>query len=53
MTHDHDDKPQNKRTGRPPNELPLLNTTPERLAEELLKQRPLRDVEAEQKAERG
>ncbi len=37
------------RTGRPPEPLPKLNTTPENLAKELLKQRPLHDVELEKR----
>ncbi len=39
--------------GRPPEPLPKLETTPEALAKALLGQRPLRDVEREQKAARG
>ena len=35
--------------GRPMKPLPKLDTTPEKLAKELLKQRPLVDVEREQK----
>lgn len=42
-----------KRTGRPVRVLPKLQTTPEALAKALLKQRPLRDVEQEQKRELG
>ena len=48
MTEQH--KPKR---GRPSEALPKLNTTPETLAKELLTQRPLRDVEREQKAARG
>ena len=39
--------------GRPPEPLPKLETTPEALAKALMGQRPLRDVEREQKAARG
>ncbi len=42
-----------KRTGRPVRVLPKLQTTPEALAKALLKQRPLKDVEQEQKGELG
>ena len=42
-----------KRTGRPVRVLHTLQTTPETLAKALLKQRPLKDVEQEQKGERG
>ena len=42
-------KDRKPRTGRPKQPLPKLNTTPEALAKELLKQRPLRDVEQERK----
>ena len=41
------------RTGRPRRELPKLKATPETLAKELLKQRPLKDVEQEQKGKLG
>ena len=41
------------RTGRPVTLLPKLQATPEALAKELLKQRPLRDVEQEKKGELG
>ena len=40
---------QKPRSGRPPQPLPKLQTTPETLAKELLKQRPLKDVEQEQR----
>ena len=46
-------KKHKKRIGRPRRELPKLQTTPEALAKTLLKQRPLRDVEQEQKGELG
>lgn len=39
--------------GRPPKPLPRLNTTPEKLAAELLKQRPLVEVEAEKRKALG
>lgn len=42
-----------KPLGRPPAELSRLNTTPEKLAKELLKQRPLVDVEQERKGRSG
>ncbi|MCY4575505.1 MAG: hypothetical protein OXC55_02705 [Chloroflexi bacterium] len=38
-----------KRTGRPKDELPRVNATPKELAKALLKQRPLRNVEADAK----
>ena len=38
-----------RKRGRPEQPLPRLNTTPEALAKELLKQRPLREVEAERR----
>ena len=48
-----DKKERNPRTGRPPEPLPKLNTTPEKLAKELLKQRPLHDVELEKRRQSG
>ena len=42
-------KEHKPRTGRPRRELPKLKTTPETLAKELLKQRPLKEVEQEHK----
>ena len=42
-----------KRTGRPVRVLPKLQTTPEALAKALLQQRPLKDVEHEQKGGPG
>ncbi len=38
---------------RPTIPLPKINTTPEKLAKELLKQRPLREVEQERQREDG
>ena len=46
MADKKDGKP---RIGRPPKPLPELNTTPEKLAKELLKQRPLHEVELEKR----
>ena len=46
-------KEHKKRTGRPRQQLPKLQATSETLAKELLKQRPLKDVEQEQKGELG
>ena len=46
-------KKHKNRTGRPARKLPKLQTTPETLAKVLLKQRPLKDVEQEQKGELG
>ena len=46
-------KERKPRTGRPPEPLPKLNTTPEKLAKELLKQRPLHDVEREKRRGSG
>ena len=46
-------KKHKKRTGGPRHQLPKLQTTPAALAKEMLKQRPLRDVEQEQKGELG
>ena len=44
---------KSKRIGRPVRLLPKLQTTPEALAAALLKQRPLRDVEQEQRGGLG
>ncbi len=38
-----------KQVGRPTTPLPQLNVKPEALAKELLKQRPLREVEKDRK----
>ncbi len=46
MTTKKEPKPP---AGRPPEPLPKLNTTPEKLAKELLKQRPLHNVELEKR----
>ena len=50
MADKKDGKP---RIGRPPEPLPKLNTTPEKLAKFLLQQRPLRDVELEKRRQSG
>ncbi len=42
-----------RRKGRPKTPLPKLNTTPKKLAKELLKQRPLHEVEQEMERESG
>ena len=47
------EKGRKKRVGRPQKPLPRLNATPEELAKELLKQRPLHDVELEKRRESG
>lgn len=39
--------------GRPPKPMPKLNTSPENLAKVLMKQRPLVDVESEQRKGNG
>lgn len=46
-------KKPKKPVGRPPQPLLHIDTSPEALAKELLKQRPLREVEKEQKQESG
>ena len=46
-------KKDKKPAGRPKKPLPKLNTTPETLAKELLKQRPLHDVELEKRRKSG
>ena len=45
--------PKSKRTGRTRDKLPHIPATPKELAKELLKQRPLRDVEEDKKRDKA